>query len=244
MELLIGGLAIIAGAAVQGALGFGIALVAVPVLVLTMPPTLVTPMMIILGLLNNLVVLAATWRDVRARLLVPLAAAGLLGLPIGVMLLKYLDAAPFKIGVGVLTMLLAVAMYTGWNVRVRNERAGLLVIGGIGGVLHSAAFISGPPVVLYLTNLGADKAAFRANAIAFFTVMNVFSIVLFSLYGLMTRQVVQLAAWYTLPLLAGSLGGVWLATHINQQLFTRAVLVLVGLLGLTLVLTNLSAILH
>ena len=242
-QLLIGGVAIIAGAFVQATLGFGIALIAVPVLVLTMPPTLVTPMMVILGLLNNLVVLATTWRHVRLRLLLPLAGAGLAGLPFGVLLLKYVDPAPLKLGVGVLTILLAAMLFTGYNKRLRQELAGSLAIGAVGGVLHSSVFLSGPPVVLFLANQGVDKSIFRANIIAFFTLMNVATIVLFCGCALMSPRVVELAAWYTLPLMAGSLGGVWLAGRINQQLFTRAVLVIVGLLGLTLVVTNLCAIL-
>lgn len=242
-ELLIGGLAIVAGAFVQATLGFGIALVAVPVLVLTMPPTLVTPMMVILGLLNNLVVLAATWRHVRWRLLLPLVAAGLAGLPLGVLLLKFVDPEPLKLGVGVLTMLLAVVLLTGWNVRIRRELAGSLAVGAVGGVLHSSVFLSGPPVVLFLANQGVDKSIFRANIIAFFTLMNVSTILLFCGCALMTPRVVELAAWYTLPLIAGSLGGVWLGRRINQRLFTRAVLVLVGLVGVMLVVTNVLAML-
>lgn len=241
-ELLLGALIIFTGAAVQGIVGFGIALVAVPVLMFILPHTQVPPLMVIMGLLNNLIVLSQLWRNVQVRLVAPLMLAGLCGLPLGALLLKYANPAPFKLGLGLLVVLLAAVMLSGWRRTVRKEAAGLATVGLIGGVLHTATSVSGPPVILFLSNQGLAKDLFRANLLAFFAVLNSVSIVIFYLYGLMPARVLTMAAWYVLPLLLGSLAGVWLARRIDERLFARCVLVVVAVLGLALVATNLPVL--
>jgi uncharacterized protein len=234
-----GALAILCGAVVQGTTGFGIALVAVPVLMQIMPPETVPPMMVVLSLANNAVVLARAWRSVRLRLVLPLIIGGLIGLPFGIWILEVLDPTSIKVAVGLGVVLMAVTMLLGWRRRLRHQRTGLAAVGLLGGVLHTSTSVSGPPVIIFLANQGVEKDQFRANVIAFFTVLNAISIPMFWFTGLLTVAEVKLALVYLIPLVLGSLAGVWLVKRINEQLFRRIVLALVAVSGLALVVNSL-----
>jgi hypothetical protein len=233
-QLLYGALAILFGALVQGATGFGIAFVAVPVLMFIMPPAAVPVVMVLLSLCNNTVVLWRAWRYVRFRLVLPLIISGVVGLPFGAWILKVLDPHYLKLGVGLGIVLMGVAMLLGWRRNLRHERTGLATVGLLGGVLHTSTALSGPPVILFLANQGVEKNEFRANLIAYFAVLNLFSIGVYWALGMLNGSIFSAALAYLLPLLLGSLAGVWLAQRIDELLFRRIVLALVIVLGIVL----------
>jgi uncharacterized protein len=237
-QLALGALAICIGALVQGTTGFGIALVAVPVLMLLMPPALVPPVMVLLSLVNNAVVLSRCWRAVRLRLVLPLIISGVLGLPLGAWILKALDPRGLKLAIGIGVVLMALAMLAGVKRRLKLERLGLAIVGFMGGVLHTSTSVSGPPVILFLANQGVEKEKFRANLIAYFTVLNLFSIGVYWAFGLLHGQVFTAGLAYLLPLVLGSLGGVWLARRIDERLFRQLVLALVVALGVALIIST------
>lgn len=238
-QIIWGALAIFLGAVVQGTTGFGIALVAVPVLMQFMPPETVPPLMVVLSLGNNAVVLARAWRSVRLRLVLPLILGGVAGLPFGVWILLALDPTSIKLAVGIGVIVMALLLLSGWKKKVRHQRTGLAVVGLLGGVLHTSTSVSGPPVIIFLANQGVDRDQFRANLIAFFTVMNVISIPTYYVNGLLTVVELKLALAFVIPLLLGSLAGIWLVKRIDERLFRRLVLYLVALFGLALVINSL-----
>jgi uncharacterized membrane protein YfcA len=110
----------------------------------------------------------------------------------------------------------------------------------LSGLLGGSTSLSGPPVILFFANQGVDKRRFRANLIAYFTLLNIGSIATFGLFGLLGREVAVATAWYLPALLAGSLCGMWVARRINDRVFRRVVLVLIALIGASLVAVNLS----
>lgn len=238
VELIIGGVILFIGGAVQGCMGFGLALTAVPVLMLVLPHTLIPPVLVILGVVNNLMVLAGAWRAVRLKTIYPLIAGGLIGLPIGAYLLKTLDSGLFKIGVGVIVLVAAVAMLRGWQLRLRHDWPRLAPVGLLSGVLGGATALSGPPVILLFAGNNEDKQGFRGNLIGYFTLLNIGSILVFGASGLLTMDVLRTALWFLAPLLLGSAAGVWIAHHVSEHHFRTAVLVLIICIGLSLVVTN------
>ena len=92
-ELLLGGAAVLLASLVQGCTGFGFALVTVPVLLFFLPHTQVPPIVVMLSLLNNVIVAIESRREITPRLILPLIAGGLIGIPAGVYVLKVIDPA-------------------------------------------------------------------------------------------------------------------------------------------------------
>lgn len=239
MDILLGSLIIFAGGLVQGCAGFGLALVTAPLLVLLMPHTQVPPLLVLLGLVNNLLVLLEVRASVKLRLVLPLVVGGFLGLPGGAYLLKVIDPALFKVALGVIVILAASALFFGLRLALRSGWRSLLPVGLLSGVLGGSTSLSGPPAILFFANQGVDKQRFRANLIAYFTLLNIGSIATFWLFGLLGREVLTATASYMPALLVGSVCGMWVARRINDRVFKRVVLVLIALIGAGLVVVNL-----
>jgi uncharacterized protein len=158
--------AVMAGAALQSAIGFGFALVAAPLLYAAAPsPEQAVGLMIVLGLEVNLLTLLAerrrpdpVWRDVAA-----VVAWSLPGALVGVAVLRALDALALQLLVtaGVLLTLavnlraarrLAAAARDDATTPVAWWRRPLA--GAASGALSTSTSTSGPPLVLLLMGRG------------------------------------------------------------------------------------------
>jgi uncharacterized membrane protein YfcA len=232
------GAIIFLGGVVQGCTGFGLALSTVPVLLMFLPYTQVPPLLVLLGLVNNLVVLYDARAAVKPSLILPLIIGGVITLPVGAILLKSLDAGPFKLAVGIVVVLMALAFLLGWRLKLTPGWLSQLPVGMLSGVLGGSTSLSGPPVILFFAGTDASKQHFRANLIAYFTVLNVASIGVFWAAGLISQVVLTTTAWTVAPLLIGTFAGLWIARRVSEAHFRRAVLVLILAIGLMLVAGN------
>jgi len=148
---VVAGVAVLAGAALQAATGFGFGLVAAPLLFAAVPSQEAVGLVTVLGVLLNLLTLGSERRRPQplAREVLGLLAWSVPGLFVGVLLLRSLDAMTLQIIVtaGVLSSL-AIR-------RIRPpERAvprwALPAVGVVSGGLATATTTAGPPIVLYL----------------------------------------------------------------------------------------------
>lgn len=228
------GLAAVAVAGViSGMTGFGFALVTAPLLVLALPARVAVPIISVLSLLSHLVVLGETLRSIRLKRIWLLVLGGIIGSPLGVYLLLLLDPATLKLAIGVVTTLFALALLVGFKRPIRDERLASLPIGLASGLLGGSTSMSGPPVVLFFSNQGVDKAGFRANLNLYFILLACATLPAQLVAGLLTRQVLTYLAWFAPALFAGTLAGVWLARRVDDEAFRRLTLIVVIATGLS-----------
>lgn len=233
-----GACAIFVGACLQGSIGFGFALVAVPPMMMVMEPTVVVPTLIIMSILNTSWISVQTRSDVVPGIVAPLVIGAALGVPVGIIALTEFDGPLFKTIVGVAMILLATLMFSGWQHPLKNQKAGLYPVGFVSGVLNGSVSILGPPVVLFLANQQTPKNVFRASIVTYFTIINLISLGFFAREGLLTREViVDSAVFAPVLLLATALGGA-LSKRISDEIFQRILLALVVLGGTVLIAMN------
>src|SRR5258708_12793003 len=94
---------------VHGLSGTGYALVALGFWLQAMSPVTAAPLVALCSVCAHLQALPAIWRGVRWSRLWPFLAAGLLGVPLGTMLLENVRVQPLKLGVGLLLI-----FYSAW----------------------------------------------------------------------------------------------------------------------------------
>ena len=177
-------LAVLVGAVVQSATGFGFALVVGPVLLLVTSPARSLTTLVLLGLVLNLLLLGAERRvpQVARAPLVALLVGAVPGELLGALLLRVAPQPVLQVAVGVL-VLTAVAVQLaapgpgGAAVGPRAARAGHVGVGAVTGVLSTSTGVSGPPMVLWLTRVGLAPAALRDTLAAAFTGLTVMSVV-------------------------------------------------------------------
>ena len=175
--MLLAAAAVLAGAAVQSATGFGFALVASPALFAVLDPFEAVSALLALGLaLNVLVLLDRGPGPVGWRALAPLLLGALPGLALGVLALEALSKAALQLIVGIAVVAaVGIQARLGEKAEQRPRDPGPLAAGAAGlasGTLTTSISVSGPPIVLWLDARGVGPAEFRATLAAAFLGLN------------------------------------------------------------------------
>jgi uncharacterized protein len=135
----------LAGGFVNGLTGFGTGVSALPFWINAVEPTIAAQMAAGSAVASQLSTLPSIWSSIRWRALVPLIGAGLLGIPVGLLVQPMIAGETFKIVIGIITCVYALTMLTaGGRFRISIESRGAeAVIGFVSGMMGSIAGISG-----------------------------------------------------------------------------------------------------
>ena len=243
MTLLIVLLGAAAAGFAQGVSGFAFSLVALSIWAWAVEPQLAAPMSVFGALVGQLVALPWVWRGFDLRKLLPLVIAGLAGVPLGALLLQWLDPTLFRFALGLFllvycpVMLMLPADYS-WphGGRIADGASGFA-----GGVLGGLAGISGPVPTLWTTLRGWDKDTQRGVLQAFNIAMHVATLTVYALSGKLTGDVLVIFAWIAPALAIPAVLGVLLFRRLAARTFRRLILLLLLVSGLTLVWGSVAA---
>ncbi|HEX5007815.1 MAG TPA: sulfite exporter TauE/SafE family protein [Hyphomonadaceae bacterium] len=243
LAIVIGG-AVLAGF-VQGLSGFAFALVALSIWAWGVTPQLAAPLAVFGSLVGQLVALPFTWKGAPIGRIAPFVIGGLLGVPLGVLVLGVLDPAGFKLALGVFLLLYSPAMLLApstlavtWGGRWADGASGWLggIAGGIGGM-------AGGIPTLWCTLRGWDKDTQRGVMQAFNITMHVATLTGYVLHGgIITGEALKLFAIIAPALAVPVVLGALLFRRLNQQAFRRIVLALLFLSGAVLTASSADAV--
>jgi len=225
---------------VQGLSGFAFGLVASAVWAWVVAPQLAGPMVVFGSLLGQILSIGAVGRSFDLRRALPFVAAGLLGVPIGVVLLKNLDQTIFRLVVGVILLVTCTAMLL---VRNRGPVKGGgpfadAAVGFLGGVMGGIAGLSGPAPTLWSALRGWKKDVQRAVYQSFNLVIHAATFAVYTASGLINGRSAWMLALVAPAMVIPSLLGTRLSRRISETAVRRIVLALVGLSGLALIVVG------
>ena len=236
---MFGFLSIFLASLTQGITGFGFALIAVPLLSLSIPEMRnITPLIVLYSLIVNIIIAFKIRHHIYFKKVLPLIFFGIIATPIGAGLLTYVSVKTLKIIIGLVITFTAIAMFKNFKVRIRNENLSYGIVGILSGILNGSTGLSGPPVVLFLTNQNLHKDVFRANLTFFGIATNIFAIILFIIKGIINASVLQNSIAYFPALIIGSLLGIKLSSKINEKLFRKVTISLIALLGVYTIIST------
>ena len=200
---------------VHGMLGFGTALVAMPLLSLFIAPATATPLVCFAMLTVIVVILGRGWRGVNVAAAWRLLIGSVVGLPIGLGVLVYAPEAWVKSVLGV-----AVAGLGIYNLRApmlpRLGSAWAFGAGFVSGVLGGAYNLNAAPAVAFAATQGWSSARFHATLQGYFLPASILVWVGQGLSGLWTAE----GFHYYLIALPGLLLGVYVGQRAAQRLPT------------------------
>lgn len=153
---------------VRSALGFGEALIAVPLLALVMPVTVAAPIAALVSVTVAGAVVVQERRHVEWTSAGRLVLATFAGIPVGLMLLT---RAPEPLVKSVLALVIIVFSTQGLRGATRWHLAGdgaAWIFGLIAGVLGGAYGMNGPPLAVYGSARGWSPSRFRATLQGYF----------------------------------------------------------------------------
>jgi len=174
---------------VRATLGFGEALIAVPLLAFVLPVAVVAPVATLISITVAAIVVARDWRHVHLRAAGRLIASTVFGLPLGLILLRTAPEALVKGVLGVTVAGFAASWFVSRTRASLDDDRLAWVFGSIAGVLGGAYGINGPPLVVYGTLRGWSPARFRATLQGYFLPASLIGMCGYAVAGLWTPVV-------------------------------------------------------
>jgi uncharacterized membrane protein YfcA len=226
---------------VNGLTGTGYALMALGFWLQVMSPVTAAPLVALCSVAGHLQALRSIWSGVRWPRLWPFLVAGLLGVPLGTALLEHVRVQPLKLGVGILLI-----FYSAWMGLVRHPptvtgggRAADAAAGFAGGVMGGMASLSGPVPTIWVQLRGWSKNEQRGVNQPFNMAVLATALLAAAVAGLLDRTFLIWAIITVPTSLVGARLGLMLYGRVNDAVFRQLVLVLLGLSGVTLIVSSL-----
>src|SRR6201990_442778 len=127
VRLFVGALA---GVFASGLAGFGTALMALGIWLYVLPPSAAVPLVLICSVVAQSATLPSMWKSFDLTLVWPFLIGGLLGVPLGTMLVAHADPTVFKLTVGILLLVFPAALY--FSAPMAFEFGGRIAAGALG----------------------------------------------------------------------------------------------------------------
>jgi uncharacterized membrane protein YfcA len=237
--LLIGALA---GGFASGLTGFGTALMALGIWLYVLQPSMAVTLVLICSVIAQAATLPQMWRSFDLTLVWPFVIGGLLGTPLGTLLIAHADPRDFKLTVGAFLLVFPVALYFSRPMAFTiGGKLADAAVGFAGGILGGLAGLSGPLPILWASVRGWSKDERRGIFQIFNIAVLSAALCLQAASGLLAREAVWLAALAFPATLAGSWIGARLYHVLSDRNFRDIVLGMLFLSGAVLVWNSLGA---
>lgn len=231
------------GGFINGFAGFGLALVVSGLWFTVLPAQIVPPLVVICATTGQLIGLAAMAKHLSFSKAAPMIIAGLIGVPLGTMLVAFTAPDLVKLIVGIFLILYTLWQFLGKNVSFELKTDGKIgdrVIGLGGGMLGGIAGLSGPLPIIWLQLRGLEPDAQRAIYQPFNLAILGFSVISMALFGQVTSEVLRLSLLAIPIVILGALSGIWLYRRVSAKGFKRAILALLLISGCVILIQSLG----
>lgn len=233
IELAYCAVALFVAGVVRGYSGFGLSALVMTSLALVIPPAQIVPVTLVLEVLATLVLYRGIRGDVAWRLLIWLLAGAAVATPLGLVFLQQLSADVVRL---VLSAFILGACFLLWRRTSQQDWARgavpAFVMGIVSGIANGVAAVGGLPAVIFLVAAIPRAGAFRATAMAYLLLLNVYGFSATFVAGLVDGQVLLRLAIFAIPALLGVLAGHRHFLNANPESFRRFAIGLLAFLAI------------
>ena len=208
----------LAGGFVSGLAGFGTALMALGLWLYVLPPAVAVTLTLICSVVAQTATLPSMWKSFDLSLVWPFVVGGLLGVPIGTLLIAHADPRVFKLTIGIFLLVFPIALYFSAPMAFTiGGRFADAAIGFAGGILGGLAGLSGPLPILWASVRGWGKDERRGIFQTFNWTVLFVALCLQTASGRVGREVL----WFAALSLPGTVIGTWLGARLYHALDDR-----------------------
>ena len=220
----------------KGGFGGAVAILAVPLMALLMPPAQAAAILLPILVVMDMVVIYSYRGYYDARALQLLVPAGLLGIVLGFLLADSMNEAMLRFVVGIVAFLFGVQTLLGLRSRSgrKHNRFAATVFGTVSGFTSFSIHAGGPPLSMYLLPKGLAPAVYAGTAGLFFAVVNLVKLPAYFALGQFTTENLL----YSLVLVPLAPFGVLVGRHLvrisNPVIYYRIISLFLTIVGMKL----------
>ena len=215
---------------VRSTLGFGEALVAVPLLALVIPVKVAAPVAALVSITVAAIVVIQEWRHVELKSAAWLIGSTIAGIPVGLLLLTRVAEPIVKGVLAIVIIAFAVQSlrHRGWH--LPGDRFAWL-FGLAAGVLGGAYGMNGPPLAVYGSLRGWSPGQFRATLQGYFLPASALGVLGYWAVGLWTPSVTSLYLRSLPAVVVAIFVGHQLSRRLSPRRFAAAVYIGLAITG-------------
>lgn len=239
MEYVLAGLVLFFATTLQGVSGFGSGLVAVPLLALWFPLTVITPALSAINIAVSAVIYWQNRHAARPSEWKWLIIAGVVASFVAGSLLLSINEQWLKLVLGLVIITVALLLANGRQLPTAEHAVGHTIIGTGSGILNGLMTLGGPPIVLFLANARLPKTQFRATLSLFFLAIAVANVINFGRQQLYQSEQLILLGLLLPCAILGAAFGQRLQKHVSEQRFRQLTIGLMLISGIIVALQSL-----
>jgi len=228
-------IATIAAFFVKGLCGFANTLVFTSILSFGNNNVNISPVELILGCPTNIILAWKERKSIRWSICVPLASLVILGSIPGTLFLKNADVSMIKLFFGVVIIVLGLEMFFRefQTKKIKQSPIALTIIGILSGILCGLYGI-GALLGAYISRVTDDTSSFKANICVVFLAENIFRLILYTLWGIITFDIFKQSASLIPFMLLGLSLGMWSSKFLNEKIVKKLVIIMLILSGISI----------
>ncbi len=221
------------GALVFCTVGFGIGVASFPLLLLLLDPQTAVVVINSVSLLMFSLVIWQTRRHIPVRQVLPVAGAGLVGVPVGIFILRDADTGFLRIAI--VALIIALTLLATINIRwaLPKSTPVELGVGFVVSVMLNAFGVGGALMVLAWLSHRMSSHALRGSLSLYFLAVEGAGVVGYGASGLLTAERVLLIGVAVLPIVVGWGLALLILRRINEVMFRRLVIVAIVVTSMT-----------
>ena len=222
---LLPALAIGLAAFMQGITGFGLVIIAAPLLMIFYDPRETVLMMFTVALLTGIVQTFLVWKDARYKLIGTILVGYIAAQPFGFWIFAHFSANQLKLLVSTV-ILISLLLMQFTHHRFSLCRRNSILMGFLAGICGVTTGMAGPPLILYFAYTELTPAELRGTSIVFFLISGIISIGFFLFQGV-PMYAAAVESLYLIPaLVIGLLLGQAVIRFVSVKLFRFMIFVM------------------
>ena len=208
---------------IKGFAGFGLAMIAGPLLAVLVGPLEAVVAVLVLELLTGIQLLRRALAHTDWHLVVPLTIASAVTMPIGSYALVTLDSEVMRRAIALAALAFAVMLISGWRYRGGQTLWISGVIGGVSGAITGATGMGNPVLLLYVLVSGIAERN-RASLVTMVTMMIILAIASLGVTGGITTDALSQTAYLVPFAIVGTFAGARLFRRTGETAYRRGAL--------------------
>jgi len=237
-SLLLGIVAIFAGAIVQGSTGLGLGMIAAPILLIIDPVFVPGPLLMLAMIVSFLMVIREKQSIDGPGLTVALSGR-IPGTILAAFTIAAIPLALYGLIFGLMVLAAVVLSISKW--KIRSSGKNLFLAGLTSGYMGTLTSIGAPPMALAYQYKPA--AVIRSTLAAYFLIGSTLSIITLIIFKVFLLDHLLVGAIFVPPLLIGFKMSSYVVARMNTSLVRIAILILSGISALTLIARSIYAFL-
>ncbi len=239
MEFLLVGFIIFFSAFIQGFSGFAFSLVLIPLLGFFFGFHDIVILNVIFSFILNLSVFIKIRQHARLKELSVLIICAMIFTIAGAMFVGGVNEKILKLLLGGLLIVSSLVNFFQIKVSIKNYKKYYPYVGSATGFLNGMSGISGPPLIVFFSNVKMDKLVYKATFNAVFLSLNIVAIVSYTFLNYIDIVILKTSAMYGLFVIVGAYAGLALSHRIEERHFKKIVTVIIFIMGLTMIVGEL-----